>query len=53
MALDLAQGMEYLHTRDPDPVLHCDLTASNLLVRACFTVSAFHSELTWTCAGHA
>jgi serine/threonine protein kinase len=36
IALDAAEGMRYLHSRDP-PVIHRDLKASNLLVNASWT----------------
>ena len=36
LALDAAEGMLYLHSREP-PVIHRDLKTSNLLVNASFT----------------
>ncbi|KAK6947737.1 PAS fold [Dillenia turbinata] len=37
MALDVAKGMNYLHTRNP-PIVHRDLKSSNLLVHKNWTV---------------
>jgi mitogen-activated protein kinase kinase kinase 10 len=32
MALDIAKGLNFLHTQEPNPVLHRDLKSLNLLV---------------------
>lgn len=32
IALGMAQGMNYLHTRKPDKVVHRDLKSSNVMV---------------------
>eukprot|EP01029_Cantina_marsupialis_P009125 TRINITY_DN2135_c0_g3_i1.p1 TRINITY_DN2135_c0_g3~~TRINITY_DN2135_c0_g3_i1.p1 ORF type:complete len:997 (-),score=307.08 TRINITY_DN2135_c0_g3_i1:76-3066(-) len=46
VAIDVARGMSYLHTRSP-PILHRDLTASNIILDSDFRckISGFHNSV--------